>query len=197
MRVYEMVLDNDVDGVMAVSLVEKPAIEENFIALSEQFELQLKEVEGKRGVVMGPVLIPNMRIKRRDEKGLFEIFFSEETVLKAAEKYLIDGNQKNVTLQHTDKVKGVSMVESWVIADSKLDKSAAYGMEYPKGTWMGVWKIENEAIAEQVKKGDIKGFSIEGYFSDNLSMSATKFDDEFIDALIEVLTEDNYANGNK
>jgi len=75
MRLFEMVLDKDVDGIVAVSLVDKPAIEENFIALSEQVEIQLKEVDEERGVVMGPVLIPNMRIKRRDEQGVFEIFF--------------------------------------------------------------------------------------------------------------------------
>ena len=193
MRLYEMVLNKDVDGIVAVSLVDKPAIEENFIALSEQFEIQLKEVDAKRGVVMGPVLIPNMRIKRRDEQGLFEIFFSEETVLKAAEKYLIDGNQKNVTLQHADKVSGVSMVESWIIADREKDKSAAYNLSYPKGTWMGAWKVDNQEVKDKISSGEIKGFSIEGYFSDQKQGLAElmPFDNELIDTLIEVLEEDN------
>jgi len=193
MRLYEMVLNKDVDGIVAVSLVDKPAIEENFIALSEQFEIQLKEVDAKRGVVMGPVLIPNMRIKRRDEQGIFEIYFSEDTVLKAAEKYLIDGNQKNVTLQHADKISGVSMVESWIIADTKKDKSAAYNLSYPKGTWMGVWKVDNQEVKDKISSGEIKGFSIEGYFSDQAQKMSLlpEYNDEFIEAFIQVLKEDN------
>jgi hypothetical protein len=38
----------------------------------------------------------------------------------------------------------------------------------PKGTWMVSVKVNNEEVWEEfVKTGKVKGFSIEGYFSDN------------------------------
>ena len=66
MEVYELVIkDETKDGVFAVSLVEKPAIEENFIALSEH-EIELKAIDEQR-IVLGAALIPNKRIFRKDK----------------------------------------------------------------------------------------------------------------------------------
>jgi hypothetical protein len=51
-------------GVGAISLVEFPAIEENFIALNE---VKLASVNKERRMVYGPALIPNKYILRIDK----------------------------------------------------------------------------------------------------------------------------------
>ena len=77
----------------------------------------------------------------------------------------MNGKQGNATLEHNHKIEGLSLVESWIIEDSEKDKSRAYGLEYPVGTWMVSMKVNNDDIWEgYVKEGKVKGFSIEGWF---------------------------------
>lgn len=171
MEVYELVIkDETKDGVFAVSLVEKPAIEENFIALSEH-EIELKAIDEKR-IVLGAALIPNKRIFRKDKDKKFQIFFSKETVKRASELVFMRGQHQNATENHAVKVDGMTIVESWIIEDSKKDKSAFYEMSLPVGTWMIAMKVDNDETWEKVKKGEFKGFSIEGYFAERYEMSA-------------------------
>jgi len=53
-----------------------------------------------------------------------------------------------------------------------MDKSKAYGFNLEKGTWMLSMKVNNPDIWDKVKSGEIKGFSIEGYFADKVQMSS-------------------------
>ena len=171
MEVYELVIkDEKKDGVFAVSLVEKPAIEENFIALSKDF-VELKAIDEKR-IVLGAALIPNKRIFRKDKDKEFEIFFSESTVKRASELVFMRSQHQNTTEQHAVKVDGMTIVESWIIEDTEMDKSKLYGFDLPKGTWMIAMKVDNDETWAKVKSGELKGFSIEGYFAERYEMSA-------------------------
>jgi hypothetical protein len=81
--------------------------------------------------------------------------------------YLKKGNQGNATLEHDGKIQGLTLVESWIKVDAEKDKSAAFGMNDPVGTWYVSMKVDNEEIwNEYVKSGKVKGFSIEGFFAD-------------------------------
>jgi hypothetical protein len=168
MRIVELILDEDQEynGIEAISVVENPAIEEDFIALKSQ-EVKLAEVDKEKRILLGPLLIPNKPIYRRNSDQEYYIYFSRDTVRKASELYLIRGNQNNSTLEHQYELNGLSLVESWIIEDQQKDKSALYGMELPIGTWMGAVKVNNDEVwNEYVKSGKVKGFSIEGYFVD-------------------------------
>jgi hypothetical protein len=47
-----------------------------------------------------------------------------------------------------------------------------YNFEVPKGTWMVSMKVNNEDVWHNfVKTGAVKGFSIEGFFADKVTMS--------------------------
>ena len=97
-------------------------------------------------------------------------------------------NQNNATLEHKEKLNGMSVVESWVIDNPKMDKSKEYGFNLPKGTWMISMKVNNEDIWNDVKAGKVKGFSIEGYFADKYEMSQEKDErEEIINKLKELL----------
>jgi hypothetical protein len=175
-------------GINAVSVVESPAIEENFIALKKH-EVELKEVDAEKRILMGAALVPNKQIYRRNKDKEFYIYFSEDTVRKASELFLMRSNQNNATYEHERKMlDGMSVVESWIIEDEKQDKSAKYGFNLPKGTWMISMKVNNDEIWQKVKDGEVKGFSIEGHFVDQYEMSLQQNEeDEIIAFLKEIL----------
>lgn len=179
MRVIELIIDEEQEfsGIEAISIVDKPAIQEDFIALSKQDKVQLADVDTDKRILMGAALIPNKNIYRQDseeEEGYY-IYFSEATVKKASELFLIEGNQNKSTLEHQAELSGLSVVESWIVEDEVHDKSRKYGLEMPVGTWMVSMKVNNEDVwQDYVKTGAVKGFSIEGYFSEAISLSVSE-----------------------
>jgi hypothetical protein len=169
MRIVELILDEDQEiGVEAISVVENPAIEEDFVALKSQ-EFKLAEVDKERRILMGALLIPNKPIYRRNGEDEYYIYFSKDTVLKASQMYLMQGNQNNATMEHQYEINGLSLVESWIVEDKVHDKSVKYGMDLKLGTWVGSVKVNNDKVWDSfVKTKKIKGFSIEGYFADKM-----------------------------
>lgn len=192
MQVIELIIDekDSQSGIDAVSVVESPAIEENFIALSKH-EVELKEVNAEKRILMGAALIPNKKIYRVNaKKEQYYIYFSEDTVRQAMELFFKNGNQSNATYEHKDAVKGMTVVESWLIEDEVHDKSKKYGFSLPKGTWMISMKVDNDEVWNDVKAGKVKGFSIEGYFADKLEMSLEQQKkNEIIEQLKNLLNE--------
>jgi hypothetical protein len=167
MKFFELVLDEDklLHGIDAISIVEHPAIEEDFITMSKDHKFEFKEIDQEKKILMGAAMIPEKPIYRVDGDQEYYVFFTKETIRRASELYLMNGKQGNATLEHQEKISGLSLVESWIIEDPEKDKSRAYGLEYPVGTWMVSMKVNNEDIwNEYVKSGKVKGFSIEGWF---------------------------------
>lgn len=175
MKIVELIIDEEqeLSGIEAISIVDEPAIEENFIALSKQHEVKLAEVDKEKKILMGAALVPNKNIYRRNGEDEYYIFFSQDTVRKASELFLMRGNQNKSTLEHQAELYGLSVVESWIIEDEVHDKSRKYNMDLPVGTWMVSMKVNNDEVWDNyVKTGLVKGFSIEGYFTDKIEMSA-------------------------
>jgi len=173
MRIVELIIDeqDEQSGIDAISVVMSPAIEQNFIHLSKH-EILLKEIDAEKKILMGPALIPDKQIYRKNDKTKDEyyIYFSKATIRKASELFLMNANQNNSTLEHSQKLKGMSVVESWII-EGENDKSKNYGFDLPQGTWMISMKVNNDEIWDKVKLGEVKGFSIEGYFADRYEMN--------------------------
>ena len=179
MRIVELILDEESElGIEAISVVESPAIEEEFVALKSQ-EFQLAEVDKERKILMGALLVPNKPIYRRNGEDEYYIYFSKDTVLKASQMYLMNSKQNNATLEHQYEVNGLSLVESWIVEDKIHDKSVKYGMDLPLGSWVGSVKVNNDKIwNEFVKTDKVKGFSIEGYFADKMERPKESIDEE-------------------
>ena len=156
-KIIELVLDEDseITGIQAISIVDDPAIEEEFIALQSQ-EVKLAEVDKEKKIIMGPALIPDKKIYRKFEDQEYFIYFSEDTVKRASELFLTKGNQNNSSLEHKIDLNGLSVVESWIIEDEKQDKSRKYGFNLPVGTWMVSMKVNNDEIWQNyVKTGKV------------------------------------------
>ena len=202
MEIIELVIDEESEeysGIAAISVVSAPAIEEPFIALKKEDQVRLAEVSKEKRLLMGAALIPDKPIYRKSDDNEFYIYFSKDTVAKASQMFLQAGNQGQATMEHaTEKLEGMTVVESWIVEDLVHDKSKKYGLDMPIGTWMVSMKVDNDEIWNNyVKKNKIKGFSIEGYFADKLSRPKDKIndiyskDDKLLKDIIDVLEESN------
>ena len=199
MEIIELIIDDneELSGIEAISVVESPAIEEDFIALKNQEQIRLAEVSKEKRLLMGAALIPEKPIYRKSGDHEFYIYFSKDTVAKASQMFLKAGNQGQATLEHTEeKLSGMTIVESWLVEDEVHDKSRKYGLDMPIGTWMVAMKVDNDDIWNNyVKEGKVKGFSIEGYFADKLNRPQDKQqdqlseDDKLLNEIIDVLKE--------
>ena len=173
MKIIELILDEmqEMMGIQAISIVENPAIEENFVALKTQ-EVQFAKQDEEKRILLGAALIPNKPIYRRAGEEEFYVYFTKDTIRRASEMFFQNGNQNQSTLEHEAELQGLSVVESWIIEDEQKDKSRIYGLEMPVGTWMVSMKVNNDDIWNNyVKTGKVKGFSIEGYFVDKVNFA--------------------------
>lgn len=176
--------------LFAVSLVEDPAIESNFIALSKQ-QSSIK-LENEKRLLIGAALVPNKPIYRNVNGNEFYISFDETTIEKLAQDFLANDYQHNITVDHQEDANDIVIVESW-IKTSENDKSVSYGLNEPIGTWFIGMKVNNDEIWQRIKDGFYKGFSIEAVVgldelinNNNLQLSMDK---EFIDKLREIIYE--------
>jgi len=172
LETIELFIDDSEDsGIDAISFVEYPAIEENFVALNEH-KVELKTIDEEKRLVIGLALVPNKLIYRKNKGFEYNITFSEDTVRKASEKYLKSLKLHNTTAEHETEVDEVYLTESWIVEDTKTDKTALYGLKAPVGSWAVSMRVENDEVWENVKKGNYLGFSIEGFFTEKEEFSA-------------------------
>jgi len=168
---YRIDEEDEDSGVFAISLVNEPAIQSDFVTLNS-IKIDLKVTNEERGLLMGAVLIPNKPIFRRDADGReYNIYFSSETVRKASELYLKNGFQSSTTLEHNQKLRDNFIVETWIKEDDVHDKSVKFGIEAPVGSWIASIKISDPEVMKLAKSGVINGFSIEGMFTDKVEAS--------------------------
>jgi hypothetical protein len=181
MKRYEGKYNKKSKGVFAISLVNAPATGEHYIAMAKQDKIvKFAKVDEEQRILMGLVLQPEQLIYRVDEDGNeFEMFFSAETIKDFSQNFFQSGFQLNSKLEHDEPIEGVTFVESWLVENPKVDKSAAFGLEYPKGSWLVSMKVDNDDIWNNyIKTGELKGFSIDGMveleevnFKSNIQMS--------------------------
>jgi len=191
-KVYELVIEDKEDEIFAISLVENPAIESDWVYFDKEV-IQFAAIDTEQKMLIGPILIPDKKILRVDAEGQpYHVYFTKETVKILAQNYLRKKYTDSATLEHDRKIRGVDLVESWV-KDGQLDKSNNYGLNVPKGTWLGIFKITDDKLWNDfIKTGKVKGFSIEGLFSHKL-VEASMVDDLLLDKNIVELSDSEAA----
>lgn len=174
--IYECKIDeslNDVTGIYAISFVDEPAVEENFVALSKQAVVLNKDT--KKQILTGVVLKPNQLIYRLDEQNQpYYIQFSEVEIEKISHKMMKAGLALyHTTHQHESELKGNYLTELWIVTDPQNDKSNALGFkDLPKGTLMASYKVTDKGYWDnEVMMGKVKGFSLEGFFNQELKLN--------------------------
>ena len=199
-EIRELLIDENSQelAIDAISLVSAPAIEQDFVYFGkEKNNLTFAKVDEEKRMLISPALIPNKQIFRYDPNtdSEYYVYFSPETVRKASELYLKHNNHHKATYEHQDRVSGVLTVESW-IKEGDMDKSKLYGFDLPDGTWFVKMKINNDELWKKVKDGELKGLSIEGYFTDKMSKLSEKTptNEEILSALNEIIKENQITN---
>ncbi len=195
--IVELVISDDSQelAIDAISLVSSPAIEQDFVYFGkEKNNLTFAKVDEEKRMLVSPALIPNKQIFRYDPNtdSEYYVYFSPDTVRKASELYLKHNNHHKATYEHQDRVSGVLTVESW-IKEGDMDKSKLYGYDLPNGTWFVKMKINNDELWNKIKDGELKGLSIEGYFTDKMEAMSEKTptNEEILQALNEIITKSN------
>ena len=185
MKTFELLLADETDEVYAISLVEKGAIEKDFVWFGKE-DIKFATADDEQRIVAGPLLIPEKRIIRVDGKGeTYFVYFTADTIEKIAQRYMLRNYNSKATLEHSKAIEDVTLVESWVSKSRDADKSKVYGFNLPAGTWYGLMKINNDDIWNNyVKTGVVNAFSIEGSF-EHKQVSMTIQDDTFICQLEE------------
>ena len=172
-KLIELIIDETAEhfGVDAISVVKFPAIEENFVFFNNDF-LSLAKVDEEQKQLIGAVLIPDKKIPRLDKETNeeYDVYFTKETIRQAQKLFMSDLRNNNHTYEHKEPVQGLTVVESWIKENEKFDKSNMYGFKnMPIGTWFVQVSAENNPeIWEKIKNKEVRGFSIEGYFTDKL-----------------------------
>lgn len=160
----------------AISMVEMPAIESNFVALAKEEEekRQVFLESDERHMVYGAVLIPDKDIYRCNHSNDVEISnteqefyinFTKESIVKMSQDFMKEYRQHEVTVDHEGVANEVCVVESWLVEDPYKDKANALGINVPQGTWMVGMKVNNIDTWERIKAGELKGFSVESLIS--------------------------------
>lgn len=166
-RIVKCVIDeNGMLGLTAMGLVDVPAIEENWVALSSE-KIKLSSVDNERRMLYGAALIPEKLILRIDKNNEeYYMKFERETIERLAHDFYKKNLHHTTNLQHQYPVSGVTIVESW-LKEGNSDKSLALGLtDLPDGTWFIGAKVDDDTVWEEVKSGAIRGFSIEGMFTE-------------------------------
>ena len=165
---YEMVINPEETSEVEVSfvaLVDKPAIERNFLAFKDN-KLHFALDEEKR-IISGPAMVADAPIFRKDENGEYNVFFSAETIRDIAVKFFKKDYQKNLNLFHDPSLslEGVTIFESFVSDVSRGIQPMKGFEDLPDGSWFISAKVDNEEVWNRIKSGEVKGFSVEGIFS--------------------------------
>lgn len=174
LKEIELIVDSvDNDMVTAMGFVEMPAIEKDFIYFGENKQnYVMAKVDVEEGIIVSPALIPEKRIYRYNPETNeeFNVFFSRETIRTLSMNFLKLGNQNNATEQHKTEIEGMYMIYSWLVENQHDPIITKYGFkDIPDGTWVVMYKVENEDIKKKIKNGDIKGLSIEAFLSEKFS----------------------------
>lgn len=170
---YELYIkDIDTQGLVAMGLVEEPAIEQDFVFFNKQNLNKYEMAQSFENKIVGPALIPNKKIIRQDQFGsLYNVNFSVDLVKELAHNFLKESKQHLTTEQHDHPINGVFMIESWIVENEqdKIYTKYNYDINNVKlGSWCIMYQVENQNVINKIKDKKIKGFSIEAYLSEKI-----------------------------
>ena len=166
-KIFKIVVNrNDESGMSAISLVQFPAVERNFLKFDKNSKKKYKFNQEKH-IISGIVALADVPIYRYSpEMGEYWVVFDKETIRTMVEKYAESGLYNSVNLGHDEnrQVKDCFLIESYII-DKERGICPKEFEDAPDGSWIASFKVEDENLWEQIKNGtEFNGFSLEGMF---------------------------------
>lgn len=165
-------MDDELTGLSAVSLVDYPAVEKNFLLFDKQ--KMLFTANDEKQIISGIALLADTPIYRRNQYGEFYVVFEKDTIRQLVEKYSKQGLFNSVNLMHQQDafVDSVYLIESLII-DKNRGICPTEFSDCPDGSWYVSYYVDNKALWDEIKKGEwFNGFSVE--ISANLEMKSNK-----------------------
>ena len=161
-------------GVKAISIVDSPAIESDFILFSKDNLERYKFADETKQMILGLALIPNKRIYRVDKQNReYEGFFSPQTIELIRNKFMEEKNISEVNLQHSESeyVNGVYLVETYIVQSPEQQKLLlSKGIDAPLGSWAVQYHVDSPELFQEIKQGGYHGFSVEAFLDNQLSI---------------------------
>ena len=187
--IYNAEIKDERDGIIAISFVEEPAVESNFMLFGKQIPLFFANEEKKN--ILGVIMRADFPIYRRDEDGNeFYVTYSSDTISKMAQKYFVSGAVNTTSINHNGEVlDGVSLVQ-WYIKDTNKGIAPNGFDDVKDGSLFAEFHIENENLWTACKKGTFKGFSLEGYFTtEKTNLKSDKMENKIMQKVRELLVK--------
>jgi hypothetical protein len=188
MKVFYINIDDELTGINAISLVESPAVEKDFLCFSKEKETVKLNFDNAKRVISGVVCLADTPIYRYNEKyGEYYVVFSKETIQKMVEKFAKMDLFKSVNLQHDDTkfVDGIYMFESYIINKERGINPVEFS-DIPDGSWIASYKVENDELWGEIINGNkLNGFSLQGLFELEEKFSEQKPVEETFDEWLE------------
>lgn len=164
--IYKMVIsEEEGSGVNYVALVDEPAIQTNWFAFKDQ-KFKFK-ADADRRIITGPLMIADLPIYRNTPKmGEFYVVFDAMQVERMAQRFFKNSKTSQVNMMHDPNLKteGVYMFESMIVDSSRGIKAPEGFTGITEGSWIGSFKVDDDAVWQMVKDGTFMGFSVEGNF---------------------------------
>ena len=165
---YKLQIDADEESdlqVDYVALVDKPAIEKDFMAFNERLKFSINE---DRRIISGPAMLADVPIYRRDDQlGEYMVVFDAPTIFQIVEKFFAKGYNQNFNIMHNPakRISGVTVFESFIVDKSRGIQPMTGFEDAKDGSWFMSAKVNNPEVWDMIKSGQMRGFSVEGIFT--------------------------------
>ena len=187
--IYNAEIKDERDGIIAISFVEEPAVESNFMLFGKQIPLFFANEEKRN--ILGVIMRADFPIYRRDKDGNeFYITYSADTIAKMAQKYFVSGAVNMTSINHNgETLDGVTLVQ-WYIKDTNKGIAPNGFDDVKDGSLFAEFHIENENLWTACKDGTFKGFSLEGYFTtEKTNLKSDKMENKIMQKVRELLVK--------
>lgn len=193
MRVFYITISDESTGIDAISLVQSPAVEQDFLCFSKDEKPVELKFDNSKHIITGVVALADTPIYRYNEKyGEYYVVFTKEQIRKMVEKFAKDNLFKSVNLQHDDNqfVDGIYMVESFIVDSARGISPIEFAV--PDGSWIVSYKVENESLWHEIINGNkLNGFSLQGMFQLEEKFMKDEPKEETFDEWLEKQLNDN------
>lgn len=180
MKIFKIKIDDDEQlGMDAISLVEFPAVEVDFLAFSKEQKMDFTQFDEEKREITGVVCLADTPILRKNEQfGVHCILFDKETIKKMMLRYFKNGLGNQVNIEHQgDMIEGLTMIESY-IKNSERNIAPIEFKDVPDGSWIATFKVDNDEVWNAIKeKHSLRGFSLQGWFGYGDEVKLSECDD--------------------
>jgi len=192
-RIYLTI--DDLTGVYAISCVDQPATEQLMEYFNKVEIMKFEKLDEEKRLIAGVIMRPEIWIDRinKETKERYQVAFSKDTIEKIGQKYMMDKNNNNVTIDHKYTVDNISLVETWFVDNPELDKSKSLNISTLNGDWFGIMKVNNDVVWNDfIKTGLVKGYSVEGMFIQEHFNKIFTEDELLLEKLKDLLSKVDY-----